>query len=307
MNHTLMYQYSLAFQRQLSKDMSTTVAYVGNKTTHNQLIDTPENIPAPGPGNIQSRRPFPQWGVASIGTTIGAANYNSLQATLEKRLNSGVYALVSYAFSKCLDNGSVENSPPSLELLKRNYGPCNYDIASNMTVSSIYQLPFGKGRAFLNNANRYVNGLLGGWELAGVFTYHTGQPFTPTLSSDVANTGVSSQWPDRIGKGTLHNRTPTRWFDPNAFGIPAKYTYGNSGRGILRADGLVDVDATLKKTLQLGESSERRFELRFESFNAANHPTFSAPNATIGSSSAGKITSTLNANRIFQAAAKLYF
>jgi Carboxypeptidase regulatory-like domain len=305
MNHTLAYQYSLAVQRQLRRDASFTVAYAGSRTVHNQLIDTPENVPAPGAGNVQSRRPFPQWGVASIGTTIGSANYNALQATFEKRLQNGVYGLVSYAWSKCLDNGSVESSPPSLELLKANYGPCSYDIASNLTVSAVYQLPIGRGRMLLGNSNAIVNAIAGGWELAGVLTDRTGQPFTPTLSSDVANTGISGEWPNRVGSGKLSNRTAARWFDTTAFTIPTQYTYGNSRRGILRADGLVDIDATLKKTIGLGET--RKFELRLESFNLANHPTFAAPNATIGSSSAGRVTSTLNANRIFQAAGKFYF
>ncbi|MBT9332414.1 TonB-dependent receptor [Paracidobacterium acidisoli] len=307
MNHTMMYQYSLAVQRQLFKEASMTIAYTGNRTSHNQLIDTPENVPEPGPGNIQSRRPFPQWGVASIGTTMGIANYNALQATFEKRLSSGVYALVSYAWSKCLDNGSVESSPPSLELLHRNYGPCSYDIASNLTVSSVYQLPLGKGHFLLGDSGRVMNAIVSGWEFAGVLTDHTGQPFTPTLSSDVANTGISGEWPNRIGSGKLSHPTRTRWFDTSAFTIPAQYTYGDSGRDILRADGLVDVDATLKKTFGLGESQDRKLEFRFESFNVANHPTFSTPNATIGSSSAGKVTGTLNANRIFQVAGKFYF
>jgi hypothetical protein len=307
MDHTLMYQYNLAVQRQLMRDTSLTVGYTGNKTEHNQLISVRENVPDPGPGNVQSRRPFPQWGVASISRTDGSANYNALQATLEKRLNSGIYALVSYAWSKCLDDGSVESGPPTLSLLKENYGPCSYDMTNNLTVSSVYQLPFGRGKTFLADSHGLLNALVGGWELAGVLTDRTGQPFTPVLSSDVANTGISGEWPNRIGNGKLSNPTAQHWFDTSAFAIPAKYTYGSSRRDILRADGLVDIDATLKKTFALGDSEDRKLELRFESFNLANHPTFSAPNATIGSSSAGKITSTLNANRIFQAAAKIYF
>jgi hypothetical protein len=307
MDHTIMYQYSLAVQRQLLKDMSLTVAYAGNKTEHNQLISIPENVPLPGPGNVQSRRPFPQWGTASISTTSGSANYNALQATLEKRLGSGVYALVSYSWSKCLDNGSVETGPPTLILLGQNYGLCSYDITNNLTVSSLYQLPFGKGRTFLHDSNAFVNGLVGGWELAGVLTDRTGQPFTPTLSSDVANTGISGEWPNRIASGKLSHPTAAKWFNPAAFAIPAQYTYGTAGRDILRSDGLVDLDATLKKMFSLGDSQDRQLELRFESFNLANHPTFAAPNATIGSSSAGEVTSTLNANRIFQVAAKIYF
>lgn len=307
MNHTMMYQYNLEVERQLNANMSLTVGYVGNRTIHNQLIGIPENVPTPGPGNVQSRRPFPQWGQASIGATIGSANYNALQATLEKRLSSGVYGLVSYSWSKCLDNGSVESGPPTLSLLSRNYGPCSYDITNNLTISSLYQLPFGKGQRFLGNSHGIVNGIVGGWALAGVFTDRTGQPFTPTLSSDVANTGISGEWPNRISSGKISNPTAARWFDTKAFTIPTQYTYGNSGRNILRSQGLVDLDATLKKTFQIGESQNRQLEMRFESFNLANHPTFSAPNATIGSSSAGKVTSTLNANRIFQAAAKIYF
>jgi hypothetical protein len=206
-----------------------------------------------------------------------------------------------------MDNGSVESGPPTLTLLGQNYGLCSYDITNNLTISSVYQLPFGKGRTFLNSSNGVVNALVGGWELAGVFVDRTGQPFTPTLSSDVANTGVSGQWPNRIASGKLSSPTPAKWFDPTAFVSPTQYTYGNSRRDVLRADGLIDLDATVKRTFALGDSKSRQLEMRFESFNLANHPTFSAPNATIGSSSAGKVTSTLNANRIFQAAAKIYF
>ena len=307
MNHTLMYQYSFAVERQLLKDMSLNLGYSGNRTIHNQLISVAENVPTPGPGNVQSRRPFPQWGPAGISLSDGVANYNALQVTLEKRMGSGVYALVSYTRAKCLDNGSVESGPPTLTLLGQNYGLCSYDITNNLTISSVYQLPFGKGRTFLNSSNGVVNALVGGWELAGVFVDRTGQPFTPTLSSDVANTGVSGQWPNRIASGKLSSPTPAKWFDPSAFVSPTQYTYGNSRRDVLRADGLIDLDATVKRTFALGDSKSRQLEMRFESFNLANHPTFSAPNATIGSSSAGKVTSTLNANRIFQAAAKIYF
>jgi hypothetical protein len=305
-NHTLMYQFSLEVQRQLMRDMSLTVGYAGNITMHNQLNTVPENVPLPGAGAVQPRRPYPQWGQTGISLSDGTANYNALQVTLEKRLSSGIYALVSETWAKCMDNGSVESGPPTLILLQQNYGPCSYDIANNLTISSVYQLPFGKGRAHLNS-NAVANALVGGWEVAGILTDRSGQPFTPVLSSDVANTGISSEFPNRLASGKLSNRTPKEWFNPAAFAAPTQYTYGNSGRDILRADGLVDLDATLKRTFQLGGSKERVLEMRFESFNLANHPTFAAPNVTIGSSAAGTITSTLNANRIFQAAAKIYF
>jgi hypothetical protein len=129
------------------------------------------------------------------------------------------------------------------------------------------------------------------------------------LSSDVANNGTSGQWPNRIGRGgTISNPTPTHWFDFTQFTQPTAFTYGNSGRNILHADGLVNFDATLKKSFPLGES--RGLELRLESFNVANHATFAAPNATIAptpSAAEGTVTSTLTANRIMQAAVKIFF
>ena len=210
MHNTLMYQYSFAVERQLMKDMSLNIGYSGNRSIHTQLINVAENVPTPGPGNVQSRRPFPQWGTTGIGLSDGDGNYNALQATLEKRMGAGIYALVSYTFAKCMDNGSVESGPPTLTLLGQNYSLCSYDITNNLTISSVYQLPFGKGRAFLNNGSGFVNALVGGWEFAGVFVDRTGQPFTPTLSSDVANTGVSGQWPNRIGSGKLSNPTPAK-------------------------------------------------------------------------------------------------
>jgi hypothetical protein len=304
-NHTYMEQYNFATQWQLLKDMSLDVAYVGNHTVHGQLISIPENLPTPGPGAVQARRPFNQWGQVGLSNSIGIAHYNALQTALEKRLSNGVYALVSYTFSKCLDNGSSESAPPDISLLKQNYGVCNYDITNNFTLSSIYQLPFGKGRKFLSGASWPVESALGGWELAGIFMDRTGLPFTPVIGSDVANTGTSGEWPNRIGSGNLANPTALKWFDPTAFTIPAQYTYGNSRRDILRSDGLVDLDMTIKKNFNFTES--KILEVRFESFNVANHPTFAAPNATIGTSSAGKVTSTLNSNRIFQAAAKFFF
>lgn len=306
-NHTLMYQYSLEIQRQLMKDMSLTIGYAGNKTAHNQLNTIPANVPLPGPGAVQARRPYPQWGQTGISMSNGVANYNAMQVTFEKRLSSGIYALVSENWSKCLDNGSTESGPPTMILLEQNYGPCSYDIRNNLTISSVYQLPFGNGRMFVNRGNAILNGFIGGWDLAGVLTDRTGQPFTPTLSSDVANTGISGQFPNRIANGKVANPTPKMWFNPLAFAPPTQYTYGNSRRNILRADGLVQLDMTLKKTFNLRHSESRQLEMRFESFNLANHPTFSAPNATIGSSSAGIVSSTLNSNRIFQAAAKIFF
>lgn len=302
---TYMQQWNQAVQVQLMNDLSLDVAYVGNKTTHEWLISVPDNVPAPGPGAIQSRRQYPQWGQFFIGESSGNATYNALQVKLEKRFASGYQMLLSYTHSKCLDEGTNQSGPLTVNFLKANHGRCDYDSPNNLTVSSVYELPFGSGRKFLPGANRFVNGVLGGWEVAGVFTARTGLPFTPTISADQANTGIGGQRPVVVGDPSLSNSTPNLWFNPAAFAIPAKYTYGNGGRNILRADSLLELDLTIEKNFTITE--KRRLEFRAEAFNLTNTPTFNTPGATIGSSSAGVVTSTLNGNRVLQGALKFYF
>jgi hypothetical protein len=305
LQHTYMQQYNLSVQTEIVKGLSLDVAFVGNHSSHTQLISVPDNVPAPGPGAIQGRRPYPQWGQFNLGLTDGIANYNSLQVKLEKRFASGFQMLASYTYSKCTDLGSNQNTPVTFGMLYQNYGVCDYDIPQNLTISSLYELPFGNGRHYLNKVNPVVNGILGGWEVAGILSDRSGLPFTPVISGDRANTGVGGQRPNRLADGSLDNPTVSQWFNVSAFATPALYTYGNSGRNILRSDGLVTVDFTLKKNFVISEA--KRFEFRAEAFNIANHPTFSTPNATIGTAAAGTITSTLNAGRTLQGALKFYF
>jgi hypothetical protein len=305
MQQTYMQQWNLALQTEVVKGLSLDVAYVGNKTTHEQLISVPDNVPVPGVGTIQTRRPYPQWGQFSLGESNGNATYNALQVKLEKRFANGYQMLLSFTHAKCLDEGSNQSAPLTVNMLKLNHAVCDYDLPYDLTLSSVYELPFGKGRKFMSNANRWVNGALGGWELAGILTERSGQPFTPTISSDNANTGIGGQRPNVVGDPSVANPSPTLWFNPAAFAISTRFTYGNGGRNILRADGLQQLDLTLKKNFAIRES--KRLEFRAEAFNITNTPTFSAPSSTIGSATAGVITSTLNAGRVMQGALKFVF
>jgi len=318
LQHTYMHQYNLALQWQIMNNLSMEVAYVGNRTVHSQLISVPDNVPQPGPGTIQTRRPYPQWGTFYLGLTNGSASYNALQVKVEKRYNNGFQLLGSYAYSKCLDNGTSQSAPLTIGLYRLNYGVCDIDFRQVLTVSSVYTLPFGRDRMFMNHSNAIVNGVLGGWEIAGILTTRSGSPYTPVVGSDVANTGIGNQRPVRTGV-PIQPRRPTCWFydsanpncataapnGANAFAPAPQYTYGNSGRNILFGDGLVQLDTTLKKIFQIHEALNTEF--RLEAFNVANHTTFANPGATIGTSSTGVVSSTLNSNRTLQAAIKLNF
>jgi hypothetical protein len=134
---------------------------------------------------------------------------------------------------------------------------------------------------------------------------HSGQPYTPTVSRDVANIGVGGQRPNRIGEGTLANPTLDVAFDKAAFVVPANFTYGNSGGSILRRDKLGVFDFSLFKQFFIGET--QRIQFRAEVFNMPNTAYFSAPGTNIDVSSGGRITSTANTPRKMQFGLKYYF
>jgi len=159
---------------------------------------------------------------------------------------------------------------------------------------------------------------LGGWELAAVTTLKSGLPFTPTIGSDRANTGAGGQRPNAIGPAYVP-QTINCWFYtsansscksqfPNATDnvfVPAQYTIGTSGRNILRADNLAQLDLSILKDVKVSES--KRVQFRAEFFNILNHAVFNAPGVSIDQGSGGQVSSTLNSNRIIEFALKFFF
>jgi hypothetical protein len=310
-------QWNFAIEQQLASRIALTVAYVGNSTLHLQQ-GVRRNDPAPGPGAIQPRRPFPQWGPIGLQEWGGVGNYNGLQTEIELRDWHKLTLMGSYVWSKCQDNGTDEGSAPATQLIGANYSVCDFDQTNTATVSFNYALPIGKGRALMSGANPFVNAVFGGWQLAGVNTFKSGLPFTPTITNDPANTGVSGEHPSLVGTPFLPE-TVGCWFyisantactsafpsAQNAFAVPALYTYGNAGRNILRADNLNQFDFTAMKEFPFTEI--RRLQFRAEFFNLFNHPVFAIPGTNINSSSGGQVSSTLNSNRIIEFALRLYF
>jgi len=165
-------------------------------------------------------------------------------------------------------------------------------------------LPFGRGKAFLSNS-RIGNIVAGGWQLSGIFTKQTGLPFTPVEAVDASNTGTTER-PNRIGSGILATgQSINDWFDLADFVAPAAYTFGNSGRDILRGPGLTNLDLGLSRVVPIRERF--RLDFRAEAFNLLNTPQFGLPNATLGTATAGTITTTVNAQRELQLALRLAF
>jgi hypothetical protein len=311
-------EWNLAVQHQFSSAVSLDVAYVGNKTTH-MVEEFSVNDPPPGPGAIQTRRPIQMWGNIDLYDFSEGANYNALQAKLETRAWHGSTFLASYTYGNCLSNGSFSSTLRESQASGINYyGVCSYNLKHNLVISYLYDLPIGQGRSLLGNVSSWENAFVGNWQISGVTTIQSGLPFTSTISTDTANTGVGAQRPNISGK-PLMVKKPTCWFyisnnaacqtlDPGAasvFSVPAQYTYGNGGIFNLRADELVQFDFAALKQIRLG--GERSLEFRAEFFNLFNHPTFAAPSTNIDSTSGAEVTSTLNAPREVEFSLKGYF
>ena len=150
-----------------------------------------------------------------------------------------------------------------------------------------------------------ANAIVGGWQFQNIISYRSGLPYTPTVSRDVANIGVGGQRPNRVGSGELENPTIDLWFDKTAFVVPANFTFGDSGPGILRSDHQWNVDMSLFKRFEI--RAGQTFEFRAEVFNVLNSTYFSGPNTNIDTAAGGRVTSTSNQARQIQFGFKYVF
>jgi hypothetical protein len=177
--------------------------YVGTKG--NDLVTTYNvNQPFAGPGSVASRRPYQGLGDINFTLPLDTSSYNALEARVEHRYTSGFSLLLSYTYSKTLDIGG-ESLVGDLSLrnarnVKGERSLSSGDMRHRFVTSALYDLPFGRDRHF-TIGNTVLNAIAGNWQLNGIVTLRSGQPFTPTLGTSTANTGAAR--PDRIGNGNL--------------------------------------------------------------------------------------------------------
>jgi hypothetical protein len=242
----------------------------------------------------------------SINGWIGSSVYHSLQAKVERRLSGGLALLAAYTWAKLIATGDVGYRDP---INNRNLDRgVSYDSPPHrLTVTYSYQLPFGRGRRWLTEGPAtYV---LGGWELSGINTFESGYPLTPGSTFNSSVTGAINR-PNVLRDPRLDSseRTLNRWFNVDAFALPALYTVGNSGRGLFLGPGTFNMDAAIMKRFYLpGGGDVRNIEFRGEFFSLTNTPRFGNPNVTIGSGTVGRITSVSGGARQVQLGLKFYW
>ena len=287
-------QWNLHLQRQLAEDLMVELGYVGNRGLKLSTFSN-VNTALPGPGEVQPRRPFPQYGPLSEMGNQATSVYHGLQFKLEKRFSDGLSFRANYAWGKTIDvlgagfSASQTAQNPHDILGDRSLSDLHREHA--FTFDYIWQLPFGRGKALGSGMSKAADAVLGGWQLTGIVTANSGPPFNTLIPRDIANIGgrVAAERPNLIGDPFSGARgAPESYISKAAFGEPAPYTFGSLGRNALLAPGLFQFDAGLFKNFRVTERVGLQF--RAELFNAFNNVNFGKPDSNFDSGAFGSIS-----------------
>jgi len=304
------YQYNFNIQREVAAETVIEIGYLANVGHHLTANDLTLNQVTPdqmGPGDAQTRRPFPQFSdVYWINPSIGDSSYHSGYVRLERRFQSGFSVLAHYTFSKFLDNvaGADEYGDPGgyMDAYRRylDKSLSGSDIPHRAVLTVLYETPALREQ-------RVWRWVAGAWQVGVLATVQSGAPFTVITAGDTTNAfSAGSLRPDllhaaRLGPG---ERTIARWFDTSAFAAPAPFAFGSSPRAGLRSDGLQTVDLTLSKEIPVKE--RLRVNLRGEFYNLLNHANFALPGHVLGTANFGAVLSA-DSSRTVQLGLRLSF
>lgn len=313
-------QWNFNIQREVMANTVLTVGYIGS---HNLHLFSQRDFNYPVPVIGPSGRPTfasstgkanprlnPAYDSLNLADNMSDSHYHALQTSLNRRFSSNWQMQVSYTFSKSIDNGSGTygldggGATTNPTLVSADRGLSNFNRQHNFRLSGIYSIPF-KGKGF-------VGGMLGGWQLSGVYSYLSGAPANLVSATNRVFTGTGSPTgrPDYVSGCSLYPDTQTldKWFNTGCFVAQPIGTYGNAGRDIIIGPNLWNLDGALLKDTRVTRISEQFVvQFRAEFFNVLNHPSFQNPNTTITSGTYGKITDTNSDPRQIQLALKVTF
>lgn len=310
-------QWNLEIQRQMTKDLTMSIAYVGSANHHLDYTGVANTATTPGPGTaaqVNARRPAPYENSLFFGRSIGTSNYQSLQLNLNRRFVNGLQYLISYTWSKSIDNGSSgffasENGPgggvQNYYDPNSNRGPSGFNVPHFLSASMLWEPPVGKGKAHFNSG--VPAWVLGGWQANSIFSIRSGQPFTVLVNGDVANIGTPYNYAraNQIGSAHLTHPTTAKWFNTAAFTVPS-FSYGNAGRNSLSSDHATTLDLSVFRSFPLGyEGTSLQF--RAEAFNLFNIINYGPPRSTLNAGGFGVVSSIENPPRQLQFALRLKF
>ena len=341
-------QFNLNLEHQLPGNVVVTAGYAGSRSHHILVDGMNLNVGSPsacgnvagytlgcGPGGAAFTAPYGPFTTIAATSDSGSARYDSLQLKAEtKSARHGLYALLGYTYARNFDSGFNDGLGttagatywPLPGTNKADWSLSQIQLNHNFTASLIYDLPFGKGKAYGGGWNGPVNAILGNWQVTVIEKITSGFPVFMIASNNTSgvpltNNGNNFERPDIVGNpnqaGTIAGNqtcsapakihTVTTWFNPCAFADPATGQLGNSPRAALYGPGFVNTDFSLIKRFALPYREGMGLDFRAEFFNLFNHAQFGLPASDIDSSGFGTISQTVNNPRLVQFALKLTF
>jgi hypothetical protein len=316
------YQFNFGVQHQLNTSTTLTASYVGSMT-HRANIGGMYNTaikPDPAP-NPQSRSLYPYMIPTFYDRSVGFADYHAFQVSVDKRYSGGLAYQVAYTFSKALTEndgwfGAEGKNVADPYNPRASLSPAGYNLPHVLTVNSNYELPIGRGKRY-SSGSHVVDAIIGNWQLNGIFTIRSGQPYSVITSNDQANTGNAGwagyEQANLVGDpnsgscpGGAAVHTQTCWFNISAFELPAKGTFGNNRPNGFQSQRFWNVDFSVFRQFPLW-SENRRLEFRAEAFNLFNTVIFGTPNGDISGSGFGLVTNTANSPRVMQFGLKVIY
>ncbi|HUN62746.1 MAG TPA: TonB-dependent receptor [Candidatus Sulfotelmatobacter sp.] len=283
-------QWNLQIQRQISNNQSVSLAYVGtfgahlmrNYNENQQLFDS-----APG------TELYPQLGTITVQDSSGKSYYDALQAQYERRFTNGFQFLGSFTWSKTIDDscGNLDVCAPQLYSNYRiERGLSDQDQPYRLVLSALYDLPFGRGKHWGGDSPKWLDYIIGGWQLNGIYTLQGGLPFSVTVNGNPSATRA-----DLVGAYQVNPGNLTHYVTASGFAAPPASIYynangsvngvvfnapGTSGRDIILGPGLSNMDLSLFKNFNVTEKIKGQF--RLQAYNLTNTPHFANPNGNLG-------------------------
>lgn len=300
-------QKTLNVEREIRPGMILDLGYLNVRGLHNNHSTNINQAPPVAQGtDYSTQRPlysrYPQLGDLPISQSIAGSWYDALTVRFAANIGQSTYVNASYAHGRSFANGNNLDQTN----INQYYGPTPQDIAHLFNAQFRTELPFGRGKRYLGNANRFVDTILGGWEYSALLHIRSGARFDVTTNDTTSLNNGQTNRPDRHGSGQLSHPTVAKWFDASAFSVhTTPMTYGTSGVNPLHTDGQQQLDSSLSKIFHVTERYQ--VEFRTDAFNTFNHPNFAAPDSVVGDSAVGQVTSTSVENRRLQFALRLSF
>jgi hypothetical protein len=322
-------QWNLSTQHMVGNNLVVELSYVASHGYNLTYASNLNQIPLDHlSSNDTAFRPYPQYTSIGGNRYDAISNYNSLQASITKRTTHGLSFNFNYVWSHFLDDqdssgwGNRQGPVPYEDGFdpSSNYSNSNFDVRNAFKGYAVYELPFGRGRQFLNN-NSFLDAVIGGWQLSDSLLLSSGNPFT-VYGTQQTFGGFGNPFPNWTGANPYPaHKTYTTWFNQSAFTVPADGTEGNFRRNQLYGPGYENTNISLSKTFSLVERT--KLMIRADAYNAFNHPSFGEPgqsgqtlgfcstcSSAVGANYSGtgqQITTLQVGNRNIQLGARLFF